>query len=104
MFRCSVFWCSGVPCSGVPGFTNSQIDVMTFAGVDIHSFIFPSILNNQDFVIAKSNQNEDGSVVKSRLLLVDLFAVEFYCTVNLITKDHSYSVLATECGAMFCER
>ena len=50
---------------------------MTFAGVDIHSLIFPSILNNQDYVIAKSNQNEGGSVVKPRLLVVDLFAVEF---------------------------
>ena len=54
-----------------------EIDVMTFAGVDIHSFVFPSILNNQDFVIAKSNQSEGGSVVKLRLLVVDLFAVKY---------------------------
>ena len=64
--------------------------------------MFPSILNNQDFVIAKSNQSEGGSVVKLRLLVVDLFAVE--SKINLIKKDHSYSVLAMESRPMFCER
>ncbi len=55
----------------------------------------------KDFVIAKSNQSEGGSVVKLRLV-VDLFAVE--SKINLIKKDCSYSVLAMESRAMFCER
>ena len=68
----------------------------------MHDFMFPSILNNQDFVIAKSNQSEGGSVVKLRLLVVDLFAVE--SKISLVKKDHLYSVLAMESRAMFCER
>ena len=64
--------------------------------------MFPSILNNQDFVIAKSNQSEGGSVVKRRLVVVDLFAVE--SKINLIKKDHSHSVLAMECRAVFRKR
>ncbi len=64
--------------------------------------MFPSILNNQDFVIAKSNQSEGGSVVKRRLLVAVLFAVE--SEINLKKKDHLYSLLAMESRAMFCER
>ena len=45
--------------------------------------IFPSILHNQCFIIAKRNQSEDGSVSKSRLFLaLDLFGLQ--CYINLI--------------------
>ena len=49
--------------------------------------MFSSILNNQDIVIAKSNQNEGGRVVKLRLVVVNLFVVKF--KINLIKKDYS---------------
>ena len=64
-------------------FSQPETDVMTF----IIIFIFPSILNNQGFVIAKSNQSDDGSISKRRLFLtLDLFALQ--CEINLAKKDH----------------
>ena len=53
-------------------------------------FIFPSIVNNQGVVIAKSNQSEDGSAcLKARLFLaLDLFALQ--CEINMAKKDHCH--------------
>ena len=54
-------------------------------------FIFPSIVNNQGVVIAKSNQSEGGSVSKPRLFLaLDLFALQ--CEINVSKKDHWYRI------------
>ena len=51
--------------------------------------IFPSILHNQCFIIAKRNQSEDGSVSKSRLFLaLALFGLQ--CEIKL---NYCYRIL-----------
>ena len=56
--------------------------------------IFPSILHNQCFIIAKRNQSEHGSVSKSRLFLaLDLFGL--MCEIKL---NHCYRILKWKVG------
>ena len=69
-----------------------------------YGFIFPSNLNNQlDFVVAKQDESEGGSVSKSSLFLV----FDLYLLYNIMW-DKSYKVRLLfcdfkKCRVMFCE-
>ena len=58
------------------------------------------------FVIAKSNQSENGAVSKRLALLGDLLAAK--CKINFIKEEHEFvfciSYYIMESKAMFCER
>ena len=77
---------------------------MTFDHMTSHFQVFLTIkvCHKSQPRLLSQNQSEGGSVSKNRIFrLVDLFAVKF--KINLKKKDHSYSSLTTESGAMFCE-